>query len=102
MNMMFGLYCETPSVLLSNILLPNVHIMTTIEVLSLSLLELFGKCKRRVHIMKLSIMTELDLSFNRQKLGVRNIVLYQRKSCSFVDTQLSMKMLCRHAGTNSV
>ena len=73
MSMMFGLYCVTPGVSLSNTCLPNVHIMTIIEVLSLSLLDLFGKCSKRMHIMKLSIMTELDFSANAPKLGVWNM-----------------------------
>ena len=50
MNMMFGLYCVTPSVSLSNVLLPNVHTMTTIEMLALSLLELFDKYSTRMHV----------------------------------------------------
>ena len=73
MNMMLGLYYVTPSVSLGNVRLSNVHIMTTIGVLLLSLLELFGKCSKRMHVKKLSIMTELDLSIITRKLGVRNI-----------------------------
>merc|ERR1712161_88087 len=59
MNMIFGLYCVTQSVSLSNVRLLNVHTMTTVEMLALSMLELFGECSKRLHVMKLSIMTEL-------------------------------------------
>ena len=70
MNMMFDLYCVTSNVSLSNLRLPNVHIMTTIEVFLLSLLELFGNCTKRMHVKKLLVMMELDLCINTQKLGV--------------------------------
>ena len=75
---LIGLYCVNPSMLLSNVRIPNVHTMTTVEMLALSLLELFGKCLKRMHVMKLLIMTELDLSVNTQKLGVRNIEYRKR------------------------
>ena len=75
--MMFGLHCVTPSTLLSNVRLPNVHTLTKVEMLALSLLELVGKYSQRIHVIKLSILTELDLSVNTQKLGVKNIV-YQK------------------------
>ena len=75
---LIGLCCVNPSMLLSNVHLPNVHTMTTVEMLALSLLELFGKCLKRMHVMKLSIMTELDLSVNTRKLGVRNIEYRKR------------------------
>ena len=78
MNMIFGLYCVTQSMSLSNVRLPNVHTMTTVEMLALSLLELFGKCSKRIHVMKLSIMTELDLSVDTRKLGVRDIEYRKR------------------------
>ena len=78
MKMMFGLYCVTPNVWLSNIRLPNVHTMTTVEMLALSLLELFGKCLKRIHVMKSSIMTVLDLSVDARKLGVGNVEYRKR------------------------
>ena len=78
MKMIFGLYCVTRSVSLSSVRLLNVHTMTTVEILALSMLKLFGECSKRIHVMKLSIMTELDLSVNTQKLGVRNIE-YQKR-----------------------
>ena len=66
MNMVFGLYCVTLNVSLSNVHLPNIRIMKIIEVLLLLLSEFFGKCSKRLHIMKLLIMTELDLTVNTQ------------------------------------
>ena len=75
---LIGLYCVNPSMSLSNVRLPNVHTMTTVEMLALSLLELFGKSVKRMHVMKTSIMTELDLSVNTRKLGVRNIEYRKR------------------------
>ena len=77
-NMIFGLYCVTQSVSLSNVRLLNVHTMTTVEMLTLSMLELFGECSKRMHVMKLSIMTELDLSVDTRKLGVRDIEYRKR------------------------
>ena len=67
-NTIFSLYCVTQSMSLSNVRLPNVHTMTTVEMLTLSLLELFGECSKRMQVMKLLIMTELGLSVNIQKL----------------------------------
>ena len=59
---LIGLCCVNPSMSLSNVRLPNVHTMTTVEMLALSLLELFGKCLKRMHVMKSSIIAVLDLS----------------------------------------
>ena len=78
MKMKFGLYCVTQNVLLSSIRLLNVHTMTTVEMLALSMLKLFGECSKRIHVMKLSIMTELDLSVNTRKLGVKDIEYRKR------------------------
>ena len=78
MNILIGLYCVNPSMSLCNVRLPNVHTMTTVEMLALSLLELFDKCLKRIHVMKLSIVTELDLSVNTRKLGVGNIEYRKR------------------------
>ena len=66
----------SPYVLLSNLRLSNIHLMTVIEG-PLSLLELFDKCSKREYVIKLSIMTKLDLSsVDAQKLGV-----WDRVSC---------------------
>ena len=73
LNMMFGLYYVTSSVSLRNVRLPNVHTMAIVEMIALSLLKLFDKCSKRMPVIKLLIMMELDLSINTQKLGVRNI-----------------------------
>ena len=78
MKMIFGLYCVTQSVSLSSVRLLNVHTMTTVEMLALSMLKLFDECSKRIHVMKLSIMTELDLSVNTRKLGVRDIEYRKR------------------------
>ena len=75
---LIGLYCVNPSMSLSNVRLPNVHTMTTVEMLALSLLELFGKCLKRIHVMKSSIMTVLDLSVDARKLGVGNVEYRKR------------------------
>ena len=81
MNMIFVLYCVTQSVSISNAHVPNVHTMTTVEMIALSMLELFDECSKRMHIMKLWIMTELDLSVNTRKLGVRDIEHRKRIWC---------------------
>ena len=75
---LIGLYCVNPSMSLSNVRLPNVHTMTTVEMLALSLLELFGKYLKRIHVMKSSTMAVLDLSVNTRKLGVRYIEYRKR------------------------
>ena len=75
---LIGLYCVNPSLSLGNVRLPNVHTTTTVEMLALSLLELFGKYLKRIHVMKSSIMTVLDLSVDARKLGMGNVEYRKR------------------------